>query len=161
MLGSTGISFERSEIEAWLARSNTNPMTNEEIDEQNCVLIPNLGLRSAIEAFVESEAGRIIPSGEILLGERLGSGSDKDVFRARWGTVDVAVLKFREATLPEKEARMFVRLGLHPHLVQFYGRTYVEDGPPLTSIDIAPFLTSSSVPNALVNERAPLGDLSA
>jgi serine/threonine protein kinase len=152
ILGSTGHSFEREEIEAWLENHTTNPLTNDELSTQDRILIPNHALRSAIEEFVESAAGRIIPSNEIVLGERLGSGSDKDVIRAKWGTVDVAILKFRQATLTQKEARMFVKLGLHPHLVQFFGRTFVDDDPPAGP--------SARSPNALVNECAPLGDLS-
>lgn len=158
ILGSTGHSFERAEIQAWLENHTTNPLTNEELSIQDKILIPNHALRSAIEEFVESAAGRIIPSNEIVLGERLGSGSDKDVIRAKWGSIDVAILKFRQATLTQKEARMFVRLGLHPHLVQFFGRTYIEDCPP-SQLTQSPTGSTLRSPNALVNECAPLGDL--
>ena len=166
ILGSTGLSFEREEIQEWLENHTTNPLTNIELAPQDRILIQNHSLRSAIEEYVERAAGRIIPSSEIVLAERLGSGSDKDVFRAKWGSIDVAVLKFRRATLTEKEARMFVRLGLHMHLVQFFGRTLIEDRESSDPSAPPPSATSANssaprAPNALVNECAPLGDLSS
>jgi hypothetical protein len=50
MVASDGFSYERDAIEAWLARSDRSPMTNDVLTSR--ALIPNAALRSAIFEFL-------------------------------------------------------------------------------------------------------------
>lgn len=146
MLGISGHTFERSAIEYWLQNNNRNPLTNESLtpDERN--LTPNISLRNAINQYVEKIAGRIISPSELIIGELLGQGADKDVYRATLSNQPVAVQRIRDLSFAEAEAQMFVRLGCHPHLLRFIGRTILGN-------------ITNAEPNALVTELAPLGDL--
>jgi serine/threonine protein kinase len=148
LLGTTGHTFDRRSIEDWLRNHDTNPSTNERLSPENRILIPNLALRDAIKDFIDSATGKIIPFSEITLGNRLGSGIDKDVFKGKWNGVDVAILIFRHASLSTRETRICLRLGFHQHLIRFYGRTVSRDGG------------ENQEANALVSEYAPLGNLS-
>jgi Eph receptor A1 len=146
MLGSSGHTFERSAIEDWLQNNHTNPLTNVPLTPIERRLIPNIALRDAIDQYIESIAGRIISPRDINLGELLGQGADKDVYRATLSNQSVAVQRIRDMSFTEAEAQKFVRLGCHPHLLRFLGRTIVGN-------------TTNAQPNALVTELAPLGDL--
>lgn len=156
LLGNTGHSFERAAIEHWLLNSHSNPLTNQPLE--NTALVANFALRDAINAFVMRVSGIIIPPTDLLLGDRIAAGADKEVYRGLLQGKPVAVLKLRAAVAAgtDTEAQRFVRLGCHPHLVRFYGRTRVAlvDGTDRIIAD------DGSVPNALVTELAPHGDLS-
>ena len=146
MLGSSGHTFERSAIENWLQNKNTNPLTNIPLTPIERNLTPNISLRDAINQYVEKIAGHIIFPRDINIGELLGQGADKDVYRATLSNQLVAVQRIRDMSFTEVEAQKFVRLGCHPHLLRFIGRTIVGN-------------TTNAQPNALVTELAPLGDL--
>ena len=60
ILGTTGHTFDRQNIEAWFMTHNTNPLTNLELSPENQILIPNISLREAIEECVIRLSGRII-----------------------------------------------------------------------------------------------------
>ena len=49
-----GHSYERAQIEAWLAQSDTSPKTNLALSHRH--LVPNHTLRSAIEGYAEAQA---------------------------------------------------------------------------------------------------------
>ena len=51
MLLGDGHTYERSWIESWLAKHNTAPRTNEELEPGGRVLVGNRMLRAAIEAW--------------------------------------------------------------------------------------------------------------
>lgn len=154
LLGNTGQTYERAAIENWLETHHTDPLTGVHLTDENKILSPNYALRDAIADFLQRLSGRVIVTG-LELGERLASGSDKDVFKAMLSGVPVAVLRLRQATLTDTEARMFVRLGCHPHLVRFHGRTRVEDS------NNGQCSVQPGEPNALVTEFAAHGDLSS
>jgi hypothetical protein len=80
ILGNSGRTFEREAIVLWLNHHNTDPVTNEVL--QNTQLVTNYALRDAINAFIQLLSGMIISSSDLLLSERIGGGSEKVVFRA-------------------------------------------------------------------------------
>ena len=92
-----------------------------------------------------------------MLGEPLGAGADKEAFKALYKGKSVVVLRLRQAAGTDAEAQLFVRLGFHPHLVRFLGRTKVGlvDGV-YRVVDNA-----GDIPNALVTEMAAHGDLAS
>lgn len=53
-----GHTYERTCIEAWLARSRTSPMTGEPLSADAALLMPNRALRSAIAAFARQQRHR-------------------------------------------------------------------------------------------------------
>lgn len=164
ILGATGHTFERKSIESWLERSGTDPLTNQRLANNERNLIPNLALRDAIEDFLQRISGRIIASDEIKLGDKLGTGAEKEVFEGLMKGKKVAVLRVRQAALTSTEARMFVRLGCHPHLVRFIGRARIDVGSVNGSANTSTSSSTgplSSEPNALIVELAPLGDLAS
>lgn len=148
ILGDTGHTFERTAIEQWLLTRNTNPLTGLQLSSRS--LASNVNLRAAIEAFIETQSGRVIQPHELQVFEQVATGSEKTVFRGQYRQHPVAVLKLSQnLQLKNREARMFARLGYHPHLVRFHGRTCLnENDEPVTAES-----------NALVTEYAPLGNL--
>lgn len=54
MLAGTGIIYERAAIEEWLAKAYTDPLTNEQLLEENDrLLVPNRVMRAAITEWRE------------------------------------------------------------------------------------------------------------
>ena len=145
ILGTTGHTFERAFIVHWLTEHNVDPLTNSPLDVTT--LTPNFALRDAINDYVRRVSGIIIPPSELILGERIGAGSEKEAFKATYKDQPVVVLRLRQSAGTNEEAQLFVRLGCHPHLVRFIGRTKIGD------VDAAP--------NALVTELAVHGDLAS
>lgn len=54
MVAADGHTYEKEQIDAWLQKSNTSPMTNEPMDHKH--LIPNLALRAVMDAYFGSRA---------------------------------------------------------------------------------------------------------
>ena len=153
ILGLTGHTFERLAITQWLQDHNTNPLTGQ-ILNSNRTLAVNVSLADEINSFVAKAAGKNIPQSELLGKERLGAGSNKVVYRGLWNSkgksIEVAILRMQISGLTMPEAQLFVRLGSHPNLVRFFGRTRVSaEGVP-----------EDGEPNSLVTELGPLGNLS-
>ena len=155
ILGTTGHTFEKTAIETWLQENNTNPLTGEALNENGRVLASNISLASAIEEYLTRVAGRILKPGNLAIGEQLGAGKDKEVYKGTMNNSPVAILNLRSALLTDGEAAMFVRLGHHPHLVRFFGRTCIETDAVSGRKRVA-----LGTPNALVTEFAPFGNLS-
>ena len=53
ILGTTGHTFEKNEIQTWLATHNTNPLTGAVLADSDRKLIPNMALRDAIHFFLQ------------------------------------------------------------------------------------------------------------
>ena len=155
ILGTTGHTFEREAITEWLRLNNTDPLTNNPLI--STTLSPNYSLLEAVNRYVRTISGRVITSSELVLGEPLGAGSDKEAFQALYKGNPVVVLRLRQAAGTDAEAQMFVRLGFHPHLVRFLGRANVSfvDGVYRVVDNL------TDIPNALVTEMAAHGDLAS
>jgi hypothetical protein len=80
-LGTTGHTFERSAISDWLQSNTTDPLTNAHLTDTT--LAPNFALRDAISDYLRRVSGNIIAPADLVLGELIGSGSSKDVYRGR------------------------------------------------------------------------------
>ena len=155
ILGTTGHTFERVAITEWLELNNSDPLTNQLL--ANTTLTTNFALLEAVNDYVRRISGMVIPSSDLVLGEHLGAGSDKEAFRALYKSIPVVVLRLRLATGTDAEAQLFVRLGCHPHLVRFLGRCKVGlVGGAFRVVDDV-----NEIPNALVTEMAPFGDLAS
>jgi len=111
-------SYERVAIEQWFQRRDTSPKTNEVLE--STALIPNHTLRGAIESFLERFL-RELDRGSFTVGRRIGGGSFKTVHEGSFRGKKVAVLKVRAGSC-DQEAKVLLRLGRHPHLVQYFGR---------------------------------------
>jgi len=140
------------EIETWLQRNNSNPLTNQpHLMDRDRELVPNHCLRRSVDHYVQSIVGKILPSNMLKVYEKLSEGSQKIVFRAIYCGNTVVVLKVRQANLADDECKIFVRLGCHAHLVRFIGRACLSHSNEVVTGE----------PNAIVTEWAPLGDLSS
>ncbi len=64
---------------------------------------------------------------DIAIGELLGTGSFKSVFRGRWGNTNVAIMCMHGGGMVA-EARIMQRISSHPNLVQFYRWATDEQG---------------------------------
>jgi hypothetical protein len=92
-LGTTGHTFERSAISDWLQRNTTDPLSNAHLTDST--LAPNFALRDAISDYLRRVSGNIIGPADLVLGELIGSGSSKDVYRGQMsGNASVVVLDF-------------------------------------------------------------------
>jgi len=129
VMTSEGHTYERSQIEQWIASGNhTDPLTRNPI---TTALLPNLALKNAIAEALEAIAGAELPFGAFGDVRRIKAGASKTVHRARFRGGDVALLELRAggaAEVGEREARVFVELGQHPHLLRFLGRTETPAG---------------------------------
>jgi len=66
VLGTTGVSYERSAIEYWLSLHQTNPCTGALLNDNERVLIPNRALKDTIACYC-SDIQRDIPTIETLI----------------------------------------------------------------------------------------------
>ena len=103
ILGTTGHTFERSAITLWLGEHQTDPLTNQPL--ANRILTPNFALRDAINDFIVRMSGHVIPASELVLCERLSSGSEKEAIRALHQGQPVVVLRLRQMVGTDAEAR--------------------------------------------------------
>ncbi len=81
LLGNTGHTFERAAISDWLQTHNTDPLTNQRLTD--ATLTPNFALRDAINDYLNRVSGTIISAADLVLGELIGAGSSKDVFKGQ------------------------------------------------------------------------------
>ena len=79
ILGNTGHTFERAAITDWLESNTTDPLSNESLTDTT--LVVNFALRDAINDYLRRLCGNIVAPADLELGELIGSGSSKDVFR--------------------------------------------------------------------------------
>ena len=104
--------------------------------------------QSAIEEWREANC-KHIPRSALTLGDQIGSGSFKKVFKSTLqlpgspGPIQVAALQVRSGDVGA-EAEILLKLGRHPRLVHFIGQ--VSD-------------PASPVETILITEYAPLGSL--
>jgi len=160
-----GHSYERSAIEGWFRLGNiTSPNTGSPLPDTR--LTPNIALKKAIEEWEEQHLLKI-PRGALQLGEQIGSGSFKQVYRGTYTfrvrgrekpiQKDVAILKMRSGSL-DTEVKMFLRLGRHPRLVRFYGQC--RDGEDqLLVTEFAPRGSLSDAFNDM-HDEGTIGDVS-
>ena len=123
-----GHTYERAQIEQWLARHDTSPATGARLPHKD--LVPNFALRQAIEEWEKTHAMHIRRA-DVELPERpISEGSFKTVYKGtlrvhvsdgQTKTQTVAVLKMRKGDC-STEARTFLKLGRHPRLVRFHGQ---------------------------------------
>jgi hypothetical protein len=71
------------------------------------------GLRGALSLKLQ------VDFSELEFFEQIGKGSFKTVFRGRWGSTKVAIVRMRKGGVVT-DARVMQRLSTHPNLVQFY-----------------------------------------
>jgi len=150
ILGFSGHTFERLEIQAWLMNHDTNPITNQQLlSDGDRVLVPNFNLRQSIEHYVQSTIGKNFSSLELTIIEKLYEGIRKEVFLANLKGKLVVLLKTQLESLAERECKIFMKAGFHPHLLRFEGRTCINDNHEIFS----------GKTNTVVTEWAPLGSL--
>ncbi|EOD07210.1 hypothetical protein EMIHUDRAFT_62203, partial [Emiliania huxleyi CCMP1516] len=117
-----GHSYERVNIERWLATNNTSPRTGAQLP--NNALIPNHALRNSIEEWLSANFKLVPRSAVHFDGESfIARGSFKTVYR---GTLQgrsepIAVLRMRMGGSCEEEAAKLVKLGRHSALVRYLG----------------------------------------
>ena len=116
-----GQSYERANIERWLASHDTTPQTGAQLP--NKTLTPNHALRNSIEEWLTANF-KLVPRSAVTFDEHvIASGSFKSVHR---GTLQgrsepIAVLRMRMGGSCEEEAAKLVKLGRHPGLVRYFG----------------------------------------
>lgn len=146
----TGRSYERIAIEEWLQKNNTDPLTNKSVPLREQFITPNIALRCAIEDYMQIICGKTLPYSAISVKERVKFASDKDIHQGIFGNETVAILKFKNIDILENEAKILVHLGYHAHIVNFLGRI---------SLSGSENVPQNGIPNTLVTEWAPFGDL--
>ena len=132
-----GHSYERANIERWLATRNTSPRTGAQLP--NKMLTSNHALRNAIEEWLSANFKRV-PRSAVTFDERaLAHGSFKTVYRGmlRGHSEPIAVLRMKAGGSCEEEAATLVKLGRHPSLVRYFGMC--NEGPDqLLLTELAP-----------------------
>ena len=123
-----GQTYEREEIEEWLADHDTSPATGARLSTKQ--LTPNLALRAAIEEWREMYGMNLRRADIEIEGRPIAVGSYKSVYAGKLRvhvpggasrTRKVAVLKIRKGDCAI-EAAVFIKLGRHPRLVHFLGQ---------------------------------------
>jgi hypothetical protein len=79
ILGNTGHTFERAAISNWLESNDTDPLTNAPLTDTT--LASNFALRDAINDYLTRLSGIIMSPADLKLGELIGSGSSKYVYK--------------------------------------------------------------------------------
>ena len=69
MLASDSFTYERSEIEEWLSKNSTSPMTRKQM---NTTLTPNQAVKTRIQEWVEENTGLV--GQECVHGSSIASG---------------------------------------------------------------------------------------
>jgi ubiquitin len=116
-----GHSYDRADIERWLATHNTSPKTGAQLP--NNALTPNHALRNAIEEWLSANFKLVPRSAVTFDGGALAHGSFKTVHRGRLRgrSEPIAVLRMKAGGSCEEEAATLVKLGRHPSLVRYLG----------------------------------------
>jgi serine/threonine protein kinase len=125
---SDGHTFERHAIEAHLARSKTNPMTNAALDD-DATLSPNRALRDAIAAWllartrVGEASAFVLPAADLSfdMTKTLGLGGyGHPVCRGTWKGQSVAVTSVPRPLFYIDPA-LLAQAGRLPHMAKFFG----------------------------------------
>ena len=130
-----GHTYERAHIKQWLAGHDTSPATGAQLPNKN--LTANVALRQAIEEWEETHALHIQRADIELPQTPISVGPFKTVYKGKLRvhvpggqshTRTAAVLKLTRQRDCSTAAQMFLRLGRHPSLVQFYGQCINKGG---------------------------------
>jgi len=116
-----GHSYDRANIERWLATHKTSPKTGAQLP--NNALTQNHALRNAIEEWLSANFKLVPRSAVTFDGGVLAHGSFKTVHRGRLRgrSERIAVLRMKAGGSCEEEAATLVKLGRHPSLVRYLG----------------------------------------
>ena len=116
-----GHSYEKAEIERWLASHNTSPITGAVL--ASTTLTRNHALRNSIEEWFTTNF-KHVPRHAVTFDEQpFAAGSSKTVHRGtlRGHSRPIAVLRMRDGGSCEVEAAKLVKLGRHEGLVRYLG----------------------------------------
>jgi hypothetical protein len=86
--------------------------------ENSSVKAPDLN-HTTYPGSVELQSKLRIDFADLTVGNLIGKGSFKAVYRGRWNNVNVAVICMRTGGMVT-ESRVMQRISSHPNLVQFY-----------------------------------------
>ena len=116
-----GHSYDRANIERWLATHNTSPKTGAQLP--NKTLTANHALRNAVEEWLSANFKLVPRSAVTFDGRALAHGSFKSVHRGtlRGRSEPIAVLRMKAGGSCEEEAATLVQVGRHPSLVRYLG----------------------------------------
>ena len=138
---SDGQTYERSAIMGWFLKGNsTSPLTGLVLQKSpgdaHPTLNPNFAMRAAIEKW-KSTKFKMEPRSAVTIGEQIGVGSFKKVFKGTFHGIDVAVVKMKQGSI-SGEIKTMIKVSRHINLLHLLACVIDNGADELIITEFAP-----------------------